>query len=1029
MSIEPEFLPGGTPEDPSHGRENLTRPDLTILSYARHIAGEMGNNLIHGGPFNTQNSAAEASDVLSRRQILAMGGNTAYSLGAIAASVAGFKYLAGGGEEQTQVADTTKPKSNGHGGESDNPYLPSIDRAGSINFVSMMTRVTMSKPGILLMDTPGAFSWKELVWRPRATDHEGEEHAHYSPRGHLQTAAVLLGMRATIGGEAKSTLHEVELTLQTVGFLATSALIARGMKFDSPDKQLGPDAAGSEALIKDMNRSKAIAGLIEKRVRHDPSVTHEDIDEKDINEAYLKLESKLRYDTTHDLVQNGKVNPEDVIARAEDKVQFIIKNFGQKAAWFQFPGTAYAQGARGKTEYVDLQESVVNIYATMGSDIVAIKEDLAREGGPQIPALKNPVVRSRMQDLVNTVFRNGRDQIDNIQLGKKVESFLSEAEKQSGKYADLTEEEAIKFVISRTARKHSLDVIATLVQTGVNSVHSGLGDVGPLLGMAQKFGLREAITTGVSFLPYTFLSAWKNTRRAEKVMGIDHRGLSPAEDFRDFAQAGVSAFQSDVNLLKYVFGGVQKENSGARYSILSEFGRGAANIAAAPVKGLFAPQKAFIDELRALGMARGEIDDLISSINNDERFRALIEGAGDPLSQEETERLARIIEDAKQDESMGPLANEVEQLIESLRQDTNVTTHDELREAMDELKGMSSRRGLFTRGRDALKLASQPGNRTLRIGASIERLVNMQHYADEVSPEIAEVLFIVTGQGMHIPFLSETIRRDILSKDFFRKLPLEVKESILFIVNSIFSSVCDNWADVVLNSDWMSDMYKDHFLDENFGGLQEFAHNSGNTDLENDIQLIRLNEKELFADEGDKVGEVFEEHIKKVGAAYNALLSKYNSENYPEAHKRIQSQLNKHINDLVENYDRTKAMVMQEAVFGGELTKYGNAPAITATDTVEGYDFKASVKDVTGHPIYHILEAAISAGYAHQIAPRIIATLENTVAGGGPLDETMQKILDGDTDAMENFKSALDIFEHLLRESAANATATGSQHD
>ncbi|PJC39058.1 hypothetical protein CO044_01725, partial [Candidatus Peregrinibacteria bacterium CG_4_9_14_0_2_um_filter_38_9] len=314
-----------------------------------------------------------------------------------------------------------------------------------------------------------------------------------------------------------------------------------------------------------------------------------------------------------------------------------------------------------------------------------------------------------------------------------------------------------------------------------------------------------------------------------------------------------------------------------------------------------------------------------------------------------------------------------------------------------ELKGMRAEMGPILE-KQLRELYQQEGQKTpsilavakiLQDNPKIRDLLDFNYWHHKIGAELTDTMFVVFLQGLHLPFIINTVERGVYNNPVFRKMPLVTQECFSVLLNDGVSMFADNWADCVAHSKWLTTMY--------FNELSK---------VHEELSAKYLEAKEHIdgAYFEDNISEKVPERFAKRKQQFAALVGHLKSKN-PKDADQLDVVLENYVENAENYYYKTMIMAMVAAVTGGGKAKTGNAPHFTFAAGEDDFTLIETLDDFKRHPLYHVWELIFSTGYAVFVGPAIAKSLFGKSAG-----VQIQKMMQG------RFKDAFPEFEKKLNE-------------
>lgn len=251
-------------------------------------------------------------------------------------------------------------------------------------------------------------------------------------------------------------------------------------------------------------------------------------------------------------------------------------------------------------------------------------------------------------------------------------------------------------------------------------------------------------------------------------------------------------------------------------------------------------------------------------------------------------------------------------------------------------------------------------------------LINFDYWHDKLWPEIADTVFAVTLQGFHLPFIIATIDRVVYKAEWFKNLPLKVREIISALLNDFISMFADNWADAVAHSKWLTGMYLEEIwlgIDSKF--FKEFAENKAKDYAANKLlkETEKLNNDWKISKELEELKKDFfkDDHKLLIWERYERLENNFIAlvdfliKRNPEKKQEFEFSRDEILKKSDLFYRRSMLMTIISAVTGGWKSKLWNAPHFTFSKDIELID---TLQDLKKHPLYQVYDTLFSSFYS-----------------------------------------------------------------
>jgi hypothetical protein len=257
----------------------------------------------------------------------------------------------------------------------------------------------------------------------------------------------------------------------------------------------------------------------------------------------------------------------------------------------------------------------------------------------------------------------------------------------------------------------------------------------------------------------------------------------------------------------------------------------------------------------------------------------------------------------------------------------------------------------------------------------IRDLLDFNYWHDRIGPELTDTMFVVFLQGLHLPFVINTVKRAVYEQDWFTELPITGREWISVALNNVMSMFADNWADCVAHSKWLTGMY--------FHDLRQFVgERAEQQESEEFGQILKaLSEFEYHDNESLNATERFREIEREFATVVASA-----GDHFPQYKTELEELLNDFLKRSDDSYWKAMSMSFLTSVTGGGKALTGNAPHFTFA---AGQDLSLTdtLGDFTRHPLYHVWELVFSTGYSTIAGP----LLSRSAFGGAPNGKAMME--------------------------------------
>lgn len=676
--------------------------------------------------------------------------------------------------------------------------------------------------------------------------------------------------------------------------------------------------------------------------------------------------------------------------------------------------------SEGEALTVDVVTGLLNEHK---SDFPQIYDDLIEKlslcrGELDSKMVLEMMMETRMTYICNVVIERA-DNLDNKEVGSKIkELVLGKSFEGIGKMREALLEEALV---------HSNDLMVLLMATACDDTQAAAGDLGPLVGLFQAYGPNAACAIAAAF-PYTMAIGAERALFACKRSGVPLNMVFNNERRQYAIEFWKTAMTNLTRHFVSKFSRHVDENSdskvGVKYSVteqmLEDLKAGIGTVWDAGLGTLNGDTLNYAKVKEAIKTMKDANARYSEELGNQVREKARRRGTGEENIRVRISGMGEIKERIKGNRSKDPKLNDLQCKLNKLS--LNLTDEEissktpEIQEFLAVLKGME---GTFY---DELKVAldelkHQEGRNTpsiqsvatlLQKNPKITDLLDFNYWHDRLGPELTDTIFVVTLQGLHLPFIIETVQIAYDSKAF-KSLPLTARNWLSAALNNGISSVADNWADAIAHAYWLKKMYFDE-VDKFVTGVSEDSSDFEEYGIGLAKEYPEVADKLAngffkIENEADKnLTEQFEERKQQYAALIKFLIEKH-----PEDADKLNQMLISILDKFEDFYWKSMNIALITAVTGGGKLLTGNAPHFTYAADIDEFDFQTTLADLKNHPLYHLWEFVFSTTYSTVFGPAIAKGLfgQNSVK---KIQKMMQK----------KFKDDYPIFYKKINELKAN---------
>jgi len=611
--------------------------------------------------------------------------------------------------------------------------------------------------------------------------------------------------------------------------------------------------------------------------------------------------------------------------------------------------------------------------------------------------------------------------------------------------SDLKDDDsALQTALTTAAHDHTNDLMVILMSTSCNDSQAAMGDAGPLVGLIQSYGL-DGLKAIPAVLPYTLLIAMDRSAWAAKRAGVPLKMVMNSQRWAYMKKFIATTWK---NLAHYFIhlgpeirgkfnGNIEKKRApatgpGRDFDIVTQTIEDMVKVGSAVFDAIRTEKGFDVNNLKEaivqLTMGKDHFDKIIgrvarhyhddkvqdaSTIESVESKDRLQSGASGKISAHEYQDAdVQAHGEMADDPSLRMMQEKVramsyppenqaalEEMIEAfktIRDKHGPEILRELLELSDEQQAKPSLKAV------ALLMRKKP---------NIAKLVDFHYWKERIGPALAETMFVVFLQGLHLSFIINTLQRAVYGTDKFKSLPLAAQEFLSVLMNNFISMFADNWADCVVHSKWLTKMY---FTELNKDILTLSEKYADSPDM--------LPAIEAFSHDDDAkkiISERYSVHRQEFAALIRRLLDINESSSLSAQQKLVnQDELlvlhGKHLDNTENFYWKSMVMSLVTAVTGGGKALTGNSPHFTFAAGKDDYTLATTLADLKNHWVYHLWEFCFSFVFSTQVAPaysRILFTKQ--------LDKEARDMLEGRfMERFPDFKSKLEELERLEQQNS-----------
>ncbi len=280
----------------------------------------------------------------------------------------------------------------------------------------------------------------------------------------------------------------------------------------------------------------------------------------------------------------------------------------------------------------------------------------------------------------------------------------------------------------------------------------------------------------------------------------------------------------------------------------------------------------------------------------------------------------------------------------------------------------------------------------------IRDLVDFNYWHDRIGPALTDTMFVVLLQGLHLPFLINSVDRAMYNADWFKNLPLKSQEWISIVFNYAGGMFADNWAICIAQVKWMTKIY--------FNQLDARV-----ADLAGTYPEVReILSRGYFQ---DSVTKLIPERFAAKGEQTAALVEHLKT-SHPDRAAELETFLQQFLHDAETFYFRATVASMLNSVAGAGQSLLGDSTHFTFAAGEKDFTLEVTLDDFRRHPLYHTWELFFTGLYATTIGPMIAQHFSHPAmskAGiGFDISGKFQQLLQG------NFRKQFPGFEEKLRQ-------------
>ena len=571
----------------------------------------------------------------------------------------------------------------------------------------------------------------------------------------------------------------------------------------------------------------------------------------------------------------------------------------------------------------------------------------------------------------------------------------------------LTRHDEYAAALKAAATAHTHDLMTILMATACDDSQAAAGDPGPLVGLYQNYGI-DFLQAVPSLVPYTVIIG------IERAKWAAHRAGIRKELFTKERARYVLAFLKETwrNLIVYFAtvapeisskiagtggfrGAKRKGDVGVNFSLLEQVLQDVESIITAVMDPFLTDRSLDTRKTRAavakLKEATRKWHEELGRSTADRIFPPRADHAS-TTRDEALAQHARIV--GQKAGGSAPYPYKKDEPVRNLKdvQIRLATIVDEsgIESFVAELAEIRRTVGpalLAEIGREHAQHGETPTVMTaldvISTNPRLRQLLDINYWHGRIGPALTDTLFIVTLQGLHLPFLLSTSERMMYDAAWFTRLPLAAREIVSVLYNNALGMFADNWADCVAHAKWLTNMY--------FSELEAQIVELAGAYPEVNVAIARRHFKD---DPTRRIPERFAVRVQQIATLFDVLAKRH-----PEDATRIRAALASVLENAEAYYYKSMLIAMTISVVGAGKSLPGDSTHFTFAAGETDFTLAVTLRDFTRHPLYHAWQLVFSGAYAILIGPAIaqhlIAPGFSQLGIGSGIAQTFQTMMQG----------------------------------
>ncbi len=682
----------------------------------------------------------------------------------------------------------------------------------------------------------------------------------------------------------------------------------------------------------------------------------------------------------------AEANEKNIRLAPEKTIEDSIFQLTLLSAATQAPLTSFGNAAIGNHEFKEAALAFKVIYIRL------------------LP--KNGIDMSR-PEIVNHL-RHELANYDNAVVRERVGKVLQNSE--------LASYEQFADALERAAIEHTHDLMTLLMATSCDDAQAAAGDPGPLIGLFQTFGT-DFLQVIPAMIPFTIYIGIERVFVAAARFGVPGSRIFTRERLNYMAKFLQATW---VNLIKYfataapsisskITGthktskAADKVTTGVDFSFLEQILRDAESAIMAVLDAITGSFNGKTLDIKRVQQAVEMLQEnnrewkvKVGDLAAQRIFPAQEEQA--ILTKEEVIAIQHSIQGKKAPRSRPYEEGKVEDLsdlqieLSKLASSGDVQAIEGFASRLAEIKnkhGAELRQAVLgalkAQGRKPIIEAVRE---ILKSTPRIRDLLDFNYWHDRIGPALADTLFIVFLQGLHMPFLISSAERAMYKAGWFKKLPLPAQEELSIVLNYALGMFADNWADTVAHSKWLVTLY--------FGQLDR--------ELLEALQAHPEVTRQWLADyyQDDSRHKIPQRYLGKI--TQTAALMEHLKTTHRDEAEKLEALMQRYVENARKYYCRNMVIAMEIGVIGAGNSLPGDSTHFTFAAAQKDFTFAVTLADFKRHPLFHVYKLLFGSLYAIYIGPALAQNL------GAGVQNDMRAMLQA------GFRSRYPGFEDKLRE-------------